>query len=80
MLHTRRVDEYVFRVPALRNVELTAPYFHSGSSWDLREAVHVMGTSQLGQKLTDDEVSKITDFLNVTDRRPAAGYIPDLAP
>jgi cytochrome c peroxidase len=73
-------DEYVFRVPALRNVELTAPYFHSGSSWDLREAVHVMGTSQLGQKLTDDEVSKITDFLNsLTGDQPQVTY-PILPP
>jgi cytochrome c peroxidase len=36
-------DEYVFRVPPLRNVELTPPYFHTGKSWDLGQAVAVMG-------------------------------------
>ena len=72
-------DEYVFRVPPLRNVELTPPYFHSGSSWDLRQAVAVLGTSQLRQKLTEEEISKITAFPYVADKRAAAGYIPDLA-
>ena len=41
-------DEYVFKVPTLRNIRLTAPYFHSGQSWDLGQAVAVMGASQLG--------------------------------
>ncbi|MGA9342637.1 MAG: cytochrome-c peroxidase, partial [Rhodanobacteraceae bacterium] len=56
-------DEYVFRVPSLRNVALTAPYFHTGKVWDLRQAVAIMGTSQLGAQLTDDEIDKITQFL-----------------
>jgi cytochrome c peroxidase len=61
---TRTVsDEYVFRVPSLRNITLTAPYFHSGKVWDLRQAVAVMGSSQLGAQLTEDEVGKITQFL-----------------
>ncbi len=46
-------DEYVFRSPTLRNVALTAPYFHSGKVWDLRQAVAVMGASQLGAKLNE---------------------------
>src|SRR5450631_4565795 len=37
-------DEYVFKVPTLRNIALTTPYFHTGKSWDLRQAVAVMGT------------------------------------
>ena len=45
-------DEYVFKVPTLRNIALTAPYFHSGRSWDLGQAVAVMGSSQLGVQLT----------------------------
>jgi cytochrome c peroxidase len=57
-------DEYVFKVPTLRNVALTAPYFHTGQAWDLRQAVAVMGASQLGIKLTDDEIDKITAFLD----------------
>jgi cytochrome c peroxidase len=40
-------DEYVLKVPTLRNITLTAPYFHTGQAWDLRQAVAVMGTSQL---------------------------------
>ncbi len=56
-------DEYVFRVPALRNIALTAPYFHTGKVWDLRQAVAIMGSSQLGAKLSEDEVSKIEAFL-----------------
>ncbi len=73
-------DEYVFRVPPLRNIELTPPYFHTGKSWDLRQAVAVMGTSQLGQTLTDDEVSKITAYLkSLTGEQPQVTY-PILPP
>ena len=73
-------DEYVFRVPPLRNVELTPPYFHTGKSWDLGQAVAVMGTSQLGQKLSDQEVSKITEFLkSLTGEQPRIVY-PVLPP
>ncbi len=73
-------DEYVFRVPPLRNVELTPPYFHTGNSWDLRQAVAVMGASQLGQNLTDDEISKITAYLkSLTGEQPQVTY-PILPP
>lgn len=68
-------DEYVFRVPTLRNIALTAPYFHTGRSWDLRQAVAVMGTSQLGAKLTDGEIDAITAFLGaLTGEQPAVQY------
>ena len=56
-------DEYVFRVPSLRNVALTAPYFHTGEVWDLRQAVAVMGSTQLGIQLNDRDVESITAFL-----------------
>ncbi len=73
-------DEYVFRVPPLRNIEMTPPYFHTGKSWDLRQAVAVMGTSQLGQNLTDDEISKITAYLkSLTGEQPQVTY-PILPP
>ncbi|HTV34382.1 MAG TPA: hypothetical protein VME69_15030 [Methylocella sp.] len=59
------------KVPTLRNVELTAPYFHSGHAWDLRQAVAVMGESQLSEKLTESEIDKVTEFLNsLTGRQP----------
>ncbi|MES2042407.1 MAG: cytochrome-c peroxidase [Pseudomonadota bacterium] len=56
-------DRYSFRVPTLRNVALTAPYFHSGQVWDLNEAISVMGKAQLGVDLTSDETAKIAAFL-----------------
>jgi cytochrome c peroxidase len=73
-------DEYVFKVPTLRNITLTAPYFHTGQAWDLRQAVAVMGASQLGIKLTDDEVDRITAFLDsLTGEQPKLVY-PILPP
>jgi len=73
-------DEYVFKVPTLRNIALTPPYFHTGKSWDLRQAVAVMGASQLGIELTDDEVDKITAFLDgLTGQQPEVVY-PILPP
>lgn len=59
----RDEDAYVFRVPSLRNVELTPPYFHDGSAATLEQAVGHMGRVQLGYSLTDDEVAKIAAFL-----------------
>ena len=57
-------DLYVFRVPSLRNVAMTAPYFHDGSVATLAEAVKVMGRVQLGMKLGDSEINEIVSFLN----------------
>ena len=68
-------EEYVFRAGPLRNIELTAPYFHSGKVWDLEQAVAVMGSSQLGEDLTDDEIKKITAFLKtLTGEQPKVDY------
>jgi cytochrome c peroxidase len=73
-------DEYVFRVPPLRNVELTAPYFHSGQVWDLTQAVGIMATDQLGKTLTDEQAAKIADFLkSLTGDQPQVTY-PILPP
>lgn len=78
---TRTVsDEYVFRVPTLRNVALTPPYFHSGKVWDLRQAVAIMGNSQLGAKLTDVEVADITAFLGALTGRQPQVTLPILPP
>ena len=57
-------DKFVFKVPSLRNIARTYPYFHDGQVWDLKKAVKIMGETQLGIKLTDDEVDKIVAFLN----------------
>jgi cytochrome c peroxidase len=73
-------DEYVFKVPTLRNIALTPPYFHTGKAWDLRQAVAVMGASQLGTTLTDTEIDKITAFLHtLTGEQPQVVY-PTLPP
>jgi cytochrome c peroxidase len=64
-------DEYVFKVPTLRNIALTAPYFHTGRAWDLRQATAVMGVSQLGAQLTADETEKVAVFLeSLTGEQP----------
>jgi cytochrome c peroxidase len=57
-------DRYVFRVPSLRNVERTAPYFHDGSAATLTQAVQVMARYQLGRKLAGDQVAGIIAFLS----------------
>jgi len=73
-------DEYVFKVPTLRNIALTPPYFHTGKSWDLRQAVAVMGSSQLGTKLAEEQVDLITAFLHsLTGDQPRVDY-PILPP
>lgn len=73
-------DAFTFKVPSLRNVVLTAPYFHSGSSWDLEQAVAVMGTSQLGVELSAQETRKVAAFLvSLTGRQPSI-VLPVLPP
>lgn len=68
-------DEYVFRAGPLRNIALTAPYFHSGEVWDLEQAVAIMGSSQLGQELDSNEVKDITQFLRtLTGDQPKVEY------
>lgn len=68
-------DEYVFRSPSLRNVELTAPYFHSGNVWSLREAVSIMNDAQLNSLLTEEDVDNVTAFLrSLTGKQPEVEY------
>ncbi len=56
-------DKYVFKVPSLRNIEKTAPYFHDGSVQDLGEAIQIMAKDQLGKELTEKQIAEIKDFL-----------------
>lgn len=73
-------DEYVFRAPSLRNVAITAPYFHSGAVWSLKEAVDVMGSAQFGIQINEKETDAITAFLgSLTGRQPRIVY-PILPP
>jgi cytochrome c peroxidase len=73
-------DEYVFRVPSLRNIALTAPYFHTGKVWDLRQAVAIMGSSQLGANLSDEEAGKIELFLGALSGDQPKVVLPILPP
>jgi len=57
-------DKYFFKVPSLRNVAKTAPYFHDGRTSSLSEAVKMMARYQLGRPVTETEVMKIVAFLN----------------
>lgn len=56
-------DLYVFKVPSLRNITETAPYFHDASAKDLDTAIRWMGKLQLNKDLTDDQVASIKAFL-----------------
>jgi cytochrome c peroxidase len=56
-------DIYMFKVPSLRNVALTAPYFHDGNAPRLEDAVRIMAKYQLGRSLSDQEVELIVAFL-----------------
>ena len=73
-------DQYVFRAAPLRNVAVTAPYFHSGKVWDLKQAVAIMGSSQLGAELKPQEIKSIVAFLeSLTGDVPRIEY-PILPP
>ena len=59
----QEADRHMFKVPTLRNVALTAPYFHTGSVPTLPEAVRVMGKVQLNRDITDEQIADIVAFL-----------------
>jgi len=65
-------DKYMFKVPSLRNVEKTFPYFHDGSVQDLKQTVEIMGKSQLNKELTGEETDNIVAFL-----KTLTGEVPD---
>jgi cytochrome c peroxidase len=73
-------DKFVFKVPLLRNIELTAPYFHDASTWDLSEAVNIMAEYQLGTTLTEDETEKIVAFLRTLTGSQPSIIFPTLPP
>lgn len=69
-----QADEFFFRVPGLRNVAKTYPYFHNGSVWELDKAVKIMGQAQLGKDLPQEEVDNIVAFLATL-----SGSVPESA-
>ncbi len=65
-------DKYVFKVPVLRNVAMTPPYFHDGSVDKLADAVWIMGKIQLGKDLSKEQVQDLAAFLHAL-----TGEIPE---
>ena len=65
-------DRKKFKVPSLRNIAITGPYFHDGKIVSLKEAVTKMAYHQLDKKLTDDEATKIVAFLDALTDKPRA--------
>jgi cytochrome c peroxidase len=78
---TRRdADRFSFKVPTLRNVELTYPYFHDGAADTLAEAVDVMGRIQLGRHYTASETASIVAFLKTLTGDQPTFIMPLLPP
>jgi cytochrome c peroxidase len=73
-------DRFSFKVPTLRNVELTYPYFHDGGAKTLREAVDTMGRIQLGRGFTADENAQIVAFLRTLTGDQPSFTLPMLPP
>ncbi|WP_018412137.1 cytochrome-c peroxidase [Methyloversatilis thermotolerans] len=73
-------DRFNFKVPTLRNVELTYPYFHDGAANTLTEAVDVMGRLQLGRKFSADENARIVAFLKTLTGEQPGFTLPILPP
>lgn len=73
-------DRHFFKVPTLRNVAQTGPYFHDGSESELAGAVRTMAYVQLGQELEDSQVSDLVAFLEaLTGELPAHARPPEMA-
>ncbi|MBS0368400.1 MAG: cytochrome-c peroxidase [Proteobacteria bacterium] len=73
-------DRFLFKVPTLRNVELTYPYFHDGGAATLGEAVDTMGRLQLGRKFSAEENAKIVAFLKTLTGQQPSFKLPVLPP
>lgn len=66
-------DKYFFKVPSLRNIALTAPYFHDGKATKLKDAIKVMIEYQVGLEAKDSDLEKIEKFL-----KTLTGEIPSI--
>jgi len=74
------LHEFHFRVAPLRNVALTAPYFHSGQVWDLEESIRIMAKSQLDATLSEQDVRDIAVFLHTLTGDQPEITVPVLPP
>jgi len=73
-------DRFKFKVPTLRNVEMTYPYFHDGEAETLTEAVDVMGRLQLGKKFSEQENAQVVAFLKTLTGDQPSFLLPILPP
>jgi cytochrome c peroxidase len=73
-------DRFTFKVPTLRNVELTYPYFHDGEAATLTEATDIMGRLQLGRKYSEEENAKIVAFMKTLTGDQPQFLMPILPP
>ena len=76
----RDADRFNFKVPTIRNVALTYPYFHDGAADTLASAVEVMGRVQLGRRFSDDENARIVAFLHTLTGDQPSFTLPLLPP
>ncbi|MBD3729780.1 MAG: cytochrome-c peroxidase [Sphingomonadales bacterium] len=73
-------DRYAFKVPTLRNIALSAPYFHTGSVWSLDDAVQIMAKTQVGKTLSAGETADIVAFLGALTGDQPKVAMPVLPP
>lgn len=73
-------DRMKFKVPTLRNIEMTYPYFHDGAVWTLEEAVDIMGRLQLGREYNKDEIARIVAYLKTLTGKQPDFKLPILPP
>lgn len=73
-------DRMKFKVPTLRNVEMTYPYFHDGSVWTLEESVDIMGKLQLGRTFNKQEIARMVAFLKTLSGKQPDFKLPVLPP
>ena len=66
------------KVPTLRNITQTAPYFHNGQIWELKDAIKEMGRIQLGADINDAEAASIEEFLKALEGKKADIILPQL--
>ncbi len=71
-LTKNEADKMMFKVPSLRNIAKTAPYFHDASAKTLEEAVRMMGRHQFGKEISDEDIADIVAFL-----KSLTGELPD---
>lgn len=74
------LDRFKFKVPSLRNVEMTYPYFHDGAYWTLEEATDVMARLQLGRTLDQEQIAQIVAFLKTLTGEQPNFTLPILPP